>query len=162
MFHTSGPHAYAFAAPPERCDDFLAASSSIFFKIILSSPPMAQMWNIVYGLKGQRPPLLLARQLVKAVGGKISSDSKRSKKFCLSYCECSCFQLFRRRPPRSGGNDGPAHMGSGSSSTHFKPIVRTSIENAFQQSPAPALTGPIARGNSYYCGTAHARAAKKR
>jgi predicted short-subunit dehydrogenase-like oxidoreductase (DUF2520 family) len=102
------------------------------------------MWNVVYGFEGDKTALPVARQVVKALGGKLVQIPKEEK---ILYHIAGVIASNYSVALLGAVDDIIKRMDGGIELAHFKPIVRTSIENAFQQSPAQALTGPIARGS---------------
>ena len=103
------------------------------------------MPDILYGFEGEKAPLPLARQLVKAVRGTIVQIPKEEK---ILYHIASVLASNYSVALLGAVDDVLQHMGSGIRLKHFKPLVKTSIENAFQRSRGSAVTGPMARGSS--------------
>jgi len=102
------------------------------------------MRNVVYGFEGNKAAIQLARQLVKALCGTLVQIPKEGK--ILYHIAC----VFASNYPIAllGAVDDLAkRIGNGIKLAHLKPMMSTSIENAFQQSPQMALIGPIARGS---------------
>jgi predicted short-subunit dehydrogenase-like oxidoreductase (DUF2520 family) len=105
---------------------------------------MALMKNVIYGFEGNKTALALARKLVKDLCGKLVKIPKEEK---FLY-HIACVFASNYSTALLGVVDKlTKRIGGGINLAHFEPLVKTSIENAFQQTPKIALTGPIARGS---------------
>jgi len=105
---------------------------------------MDQMQNTVYGFEGTKAAIPLARHLVKALKGKLVLIPKEEK---ILYHSAGVFASNYSVALLEAVNDLAKRIGGGLKLAHFKPLVKTSIDNAFQRTPIMALTGPIARGS---------------
>ena len=116
-----------------------------FSKASALTHQMARMKNVAYGFEGNKTALSLARQLVKALSGKLVQIPKEEK---ILYHIACVFASNYSTVLLGVVDELTKRIGGGIKLTHFEPLVKTSIENAFQQTPKMALTGPIARGSS--------------
>jgi predicted short-subunit dehydrogenase-like oxidoreductase (DUF2520 family) len=105
---------------------------------------MDQMQQGVYGFEGEKAAVPGARQLVKSLRGLFVTIPKEEK---ILYHIASVFASNYSVALLGVVDDLVKRVGGGLTLAHFKPLVRTSIENAFQQTPVLALTGPIVRGS---------------
>jgi len=103
-----------------------------------------QMQQCVYGFEGEKAAIPIARQLVKSLQGVFVTIPKEEK---FLYHIASVFASNYSVALLGVVDDVVKRIGGELTLAHFKPLVRTSIENAFQQTPVQALTGPIARGS---------------
>jgi len=146
VFHTSGSLTSNALIPlyMKGAMTFSLHPIQSFSKASTLDYQIAQMKNAVYGFEGNKTSLPLARQLVKDLCGKLVRIPKEEK--ILYHIACvfasnysiALFGVVEELTKRIGG---------GIKLSHFKPLVKTSIENAFQLTPKIALTGPIARGS---------------
>lgn len=146
VFHTSGSLT-SDALLPLRKEGVMVFSLhpiQSFSKASTLTQQRAKMKNVFYGFEGNTSALPLARQLVKALSGKIVQIPKEEKflyhiacVFASNY-STALFGIVEELAKRIGG---------GIKLSHFEPLARTSMENAFRLTPQMALTGPIARGS---------------
>jgi predicted short-subunit dehydrogenase-like oxidoreductase (DUF2520 family) len=146
VFHTSGSLTSDALLPLRRKGAMTFSLHPIqsFSKVSSLAHQLGQMQNVVYGFEGNKGALQLARQLVKAFCGTLVQIPKEEK---ILYHILSVFASNYSIALLGAVDDLAKHMGGGIKLAHFKPMIRTSIENAFQQTPKMALTGPIARGS---------------
>jgi predicted short-subunit dehydrogenase-like oxidoreductase (DUF2520 family) len=105
---------------------------------------MDQMQHSVYGFEGEKAAIPIARRLVKSLHGVFVTIPKEEK---ILYHIASVFASNYSIALLGVVDDVVKRIGGELTLAHFKPLVRTSIENAFRQTPVQALTGPIARGS---------------
>jgi predicted short-subunit dehydrogenase-like oxidoreductase (DUF2520 family) len=105
---------------------------------------MARMKNVVYGFEGNKAALPLARQLVKALNGKLIRIPKEEK---ILYHIACVFASNYSAALLGVVEELVQRIGGGIKLSHYELLTRTSIENAFQLTPKMALAGPIARGS---------------
>jgi predicted short-subunit dehydrogenase-like oxidoreductase (DUF2520 family) len=146
VFHTSGSLTSDALLPLRKKGAITFSLHPIqsFSKASSLAHQIGQMRNVVYGFEGNKAAIQLARQLVKALCGTLVQIPKEGK--ILYHIAC----VFASNYPIAllGAVDDLAkRIGNGIKLAHLKPMMSTSIENAFQQSPQMALTGPIARGS---------------
>jgi predicted short-subunit dehydrogenase-like oxidoreductase (DUF2520 family) len=116
-----------------------------FSKTSTLAHQMARMKNVVYGFEGNKEALTLAHQLVKDLRGKLVQIPKEGK---ILYHIACVFASNYSTVLIGVVDELTKRIGSRIKLVHFESLVKTSIENAFQQTPKMALTGPIARGSS--------------
>jgi predicted short-subunit dehydrogenase-like oxidoreductase (DUF2520 family) len=147
VFHTSGSLT-SDALLPLRMQGAITFSLhpiQSFLKASTLVHQMARMNNVIYGFEGNIAALPLARQLVKDLCGKLVRIPKEEK---ILY-HIACVFASNYSTALLGTVDKLVErIGGGIRFSHFEPLVRTSIENAFKFTPKMALTGPIARGSS--------------
>jgi predicted short-subunit dehydrogenase-like oxidoreductase (DUF2520 family) len=147
VFHTSGSLT-SDALLPLHLKGALTFSlhpNQSFSKISPLAHQLAQMHNVMYGYEGNKETIPFARQLVKAFYGNLVIILKEEK---ILYHIACVFASNYSIALLGAIDDLVKYIGGGIKLEHFMPIVRTSIENAFHQTPKMALTGPIARGSS--------------
>jgi predicted short-subunit dehydrogenase-like oxidoreductase (DUF2520 family) len=105
---------------------------------------MDQMKHVVYGFEGEKTAIPLARQLVKSLHGVFVAIPKEEK---ILYHIASVFASNYSVALLGVVDDVVKRIRGELELAHFRPLVNTSIENAFQQTPVQALTGPIVRGS---------------
>jgi len=145
-FHTSGSLT-SDALLPLRMKGVMTFSLhpiQSFSKASTLAHQIGQMQNVVYGFEGNKEAIPLARQLVKALCGTFVQIPKEEK---ILYHIASVFASNYSVAILGAVDDLTKRIGGGIKLAHFKPLIQTSIENAFQQTPRMALTGPIARGS---------------
>ena len=145
-FHTSGSLT-SDALLPLRMKGVMTFSLhpiQSFSKASSLAHQIGQMRNVVYGFEGHKEAIPLARQLVKALCGTFVQIPKEEK---ILYHIASVFASNYSIAILGAIDDLTKRIGGGITLAHFKPLIKTSIENAFQQTPQMALTGPIARGS---------------
>ena len=147
VFHTSGSLTSDALLPLhlKGAKTFSLHPLQSFSKASTLDHQIIQMKNVPYGFEGRREAVPLARYLVKALRGKLIQIPKEEK--FLYHIAC-VFASNYSIALLGAVDDLTKHIGSGLTLAHFSPIVKTSIENAFLQTPNLALTGPIARGSS--------------
>ena len=116
-----------------------------FSKASTLAHQMARMKNVVYGFEGNKEALALAHQLVKDLRGKLVQIPKEEK---ILYHIACVFASNYSTVLLGVVDELTKRIDGGIKLAHFESLVKTSIENAFQQTPKMALTGPIARGSS--------------
>ena len=147
VFHTSGSLT-SDALLPLRLKGAITFSlhpNQTFSQISTLAHQLAQMQKVTYGFEGDKETIPFARRLVKDFYGNIVIISKEEK---ILYHIACVFASNYSVALLGAIDDLVKYIGGGITLEHFKPIVRTSIENAFEQTPKMALTGPIARGSS--------------
>jgi predicted short-subunit dehydrogenase-like oxidoreductase (DUF2520 family) len=146
VFHTSGSLTSDALLPLHRKGAMTFSLHPIqsFSKVSSLAHQIGQMRNVVYGFEGNKAALQVARQLVKALCGQCVQIPKEEK---ILYHILSVFASNYSIALLGAVDDLAKRIGGGIKLAHFKPMIRTSIENAFQQTPIMALTGPIARGS---------------
>jgi predicted short-subunit dehydrogenase-like oxidoreductase (DUF2520 family) len=147
VFHTSGLLTSDALLPlhMEGATIFSLHPLQSFSKASTLAHQMAWMKNVVYGFEGNTAAITLAHRLVNALCGTLVKIPKEEK--ILYHAAC----VFASNYPvvLLGVVDELAkRIGGGIRLAHFGPLVKTSIENAFQLTPKMALTGPIVRGSS--------------
>jgi predicted short-subunit dehydrogenase-like oxidoreductase (DUF2520 family) len=115
-----------------------------FSKASTLAHQMARMKNVVYGFEGNKEALALAHQLVKDLRGKLVQIPKEEK---ILYHIACVFASNYSTVLLGVVDELTKRIDGGIKLAHFESSVKTSIENAFQQTPKMALTGPIARGS---------------
>lgn len=147
VFHTSGLLTSDVLLPLQMkgAMTFSLHPLQSFSKASTLECQMTQMKNVIYGFEGKKTSLPLARQLVKDLCGKLVRIPKEEK---ILYHIACVFASNYSIVLIGVVDDLVKRIGSGIKLAHFKPIVKTSIENAFELTPKMALTGPIARGSS--------------
>ena len=115
------------------------------------------MSDVVYGFEGGKRAWPRARRLVKELNGTVVRIPKEEK---ILYHSASVLASNYSVALLGAVDDILRHLHAGIELAHFKPIVGTSIEHAFRQTPGQALTGPIIRG-SVATVEQHARALRK-
>jgi predicted short-subunit dehydrogenase-like oxidoreductase (DUF2520 family) len=146
VFHTSGSLTCDVLAPLRKkgATVFSLHPIQTFPKALPLSAQMEQMKDIWYGFEGERDALQFACRLVKDLGGRIVRIPKEEK--ILYHIVCVLASNYSvailgavETLARRVGNDLTLRQ--------VIPLIRTSIEHAFQLTPEKALTGPIARGS---------------
>jgi predicted short-subunit dehydrogenase-like oxidoreductase (DUF2520 family) len=147
VFHTSGSLTSDALLPLREKGAIVFSLHPIqsFSKASTLAHQLVRMKNIAYGFEGNRTALPLARQLVKALCGTIVQIPKEEK---ILYHIACIFASNYSTALLGVVDELMKRVGGGIKIRHFEPLVKTSIENAFQQTPVRALTGPIARGSS--------------
>jgi predicted short-subunit dehydrogenase-like oxidoreductase (DUF2520 family) len=147
VFHTSGSLTSDALLPLRKKGAVVFSLHPIqsFSKALTLDHHIVRMKNVVYGFEGYKTALPLARRLVEALCGKLVRIPKEEK--ILYHIAC----VF-------ASNYSVAVLGTVEELTqrihgdlklsHFEPLVKTSIENAFSLTPVMALTGPIIRGST--------------
>jgi len=146
VFHTSGLLTSDALLPLHRKGAMVFSLHPIqsFPKGLTLDHQLARMKQVAYGFEGIKAALPLARQLVKAVDGKLVQIPKEEK---ILY-HIACVIASNYSIALLGAVEKLAkQIGGGIRLSHFKPLVMTSIENAFRLTPDRALTGPIVRGS---------------
>jgi predicted short-subunit dehydrogenase-like oxidoreductase (DUF2520 family) len=145
-FHTSGPLTSDTLLPLHRKGAMVFTLHPIqsFPKGSTLDQQLARMNQVTYGFEGIKAALPLARQLVKAIDGKLVQIPKEEK---ILY-HIACVFASNYSIALLGAVEKLAkHIGGGIRLSHFQPLVKTSSENAFRLTPGRALTGPIVRGS---------------
>jgi predicted short-subunit dehydrogenase-like oxidoreductase (DUF2520 family) len=147
VFHTSGSLTSDALLPLRKEGAMVFSLHPIqsFSKALTLDHHIVRMKNVVYGFEGYKTALPLARRLVEALCGKLVRIPKEEK--ILYHIACvfasnysvSVLGTVEELTQRIHGD---------LKLSHFEPLVKTSIENAFSLTPAMALTGPIARGST--------------
>ena len=147
VFHTSGSFTSDALLPLRKEGAMVFSLHPIqsFSKASTLAHQLARMKNVVYGFEGNRAALTLARQLVRTLCGTLVRIPKEEK--FLYHIAC-VFASNYSVALLGAVDELTKRIGGEVKLAHFEPLVRTSIENAFQLTPKMALTGPIARGNS--------------
>ncbi len=147
VFHTSGSLTSDALEPlhMKGAMTFSLHPIQSFSKVSTLAHQLARMKDVVYGFEGNKTALLLARQLVKDLHGKLVQIPKEEK---ILYHIACVFASNYSTVLLGTVDELVKRIGSGIKLAHFEPLVKTSIENAFQLTPKMALTGPIARGSS--------------
>jgi predicted short-subunit dehydrogenase-like oxidoreductase (DUF2520 family) len=146
VFHTSGSLTSESLTPLMRkgATAFSLHPIQSFSKASKLDHQLVLMKNVVYGFEGPKTALPLARRFVTALHGKLVQIPKEEK---ILY-HCACVFASNYSMAVLGIVDALANRIDGDINlSHFEPLVRTSIENAFRLTPAAALTGPIVRGS---------------
>ena len=146
VFHTSGSLSSDALLPLRKkmALTFSLHPIQSFSKSSSLARQLDQMQQCVYGFEGEKAAIPIARQLVKSLQGVFVTIPKEEK---FLYHIASVFASNYSVALLGVVDDVVKRIGGELTLAHFKPLVRTSIENAFQQTPVQALTGPIARGN---------------
>ncbi|RPI03031.1 MAG: DUF2520 domain-containing protein [Ignavibacteriae bacterium] len=146
-FHTSGSLTSDELLPLKRKEatTFSLHPIQTFSKSSTLSRQAAMMKNGFYGFEGPSAGLKIARRLVRALNGSLVRIPKEEK---ILYHIACVFASNYLTSLLGTVEDLAVRVGGDLRLSHFKPLVRTSMENAFLQSPAMALTGPVARGSS--------------
>jgi predicted short-subunit dehydrogenase-like oxidoreductase (DUF2520 family) len=146
VFHTSGSMTSDALLPLSRkgARTFSLHPIQSFSKASTLATQIARMKNVVYGFEGNKAALPAARQLVKALCGKLVRIPKEEK---ILYHIACVFASNYSVALIDAVDELANRIGGGIKLAHFEPLVRTSIENAFQLTPKMALTGPIMRGS---------------
>ena len=146
VFHPSGSLSSDALLPLRRNGAITFSLHPIqsFSKSSSLAHQMDQMQHSVYGFEGEKAAIPIARQLVKSLHGVFVTIPKEEK---ILYHIASVFASNYSIALLGVVDDVVKRIGSELTLAHFKPLVRTSIENAFQQTPVQALTGPIVRGS---------------
>jgi predicted short-subunit dehydrogenase-like oxidoreductase (DUF2520 family) len=146
VFHTSGPLTSdaLFPLRKEGAIVFSLHPIQSFSKTSTLAHQMTRMKNVVYGFEGNKAALPLAHQLVKTLRGTLVQIPKEEK---ILYHIASVFASNYSIAVLGVVDELTKRIGGGIKLAHYEPLVTTSIENAFQQTPKMALTGPIARGS---------------
>ncbi|MGD0037431.1 MAG: DUF2520 domain-containing protein [Bacteroidota bacterium] len=147
VFHTSGSLTSDALKPlyMKGAVTFSLHPIQSFSKASTLAHQMARMKSIFYGFQGNKTALSLAHQLVKDLHGKLVKIPKEEK--ILYHITC-VFASNYSTVLLGVVDELTKRIGGGIKLASFEPLVKTSIENAFQQTPKMALTGPIARGSS--------------
>jgi len=147
VFHTSGSMTSDTLWPLSRkgARTFSLHPIQSFSKASTLATQIARMKNVVYGFEGNNAALPAARQLVKSLCGKLVRIPKEEK---ILYHMACVFASNYSIALLGAVEELTRRIGGGIKLSHFEPLVRTSIENAFQFAPQMALTGPIARGST--------------
>jgi predicted short-subunit dehydrogenase-like oxidoreductase (DUF2520 family) len=145
-FHTSGSLTSDALLPLRKAGAMTFSLHPIqsFSKASTLASQMARMKNIFYGFEGSTSSLPVARQLVKDLNGSLVRIPKEEK---ILY-HIACVVASNYSTALIGAVDElTKRMGGGITLSHFEPLVKMSIENAFHLTPGKALTGPIVRGS---------------
>ena len=109
-----------------------------------SSRTVVNLQGVSFGFEGSSTLLRVAKQIVGDFGGELLRVPKEAK--VLYHCACviasnypvvllNIVDEIARRSLKPN------------SLRHFRTLTESSIRNAFESSPARALTGPVARGD---------------
>ena len=146
VFHTSGSLSSDALLSIRRkgANTFSLHPIQSFSKRTSLARQIDQMSQCVYGFEGDKSAIPIARQLVKLLRGVMVTIPKEEK---FLYHIASVFASNYSIALLGVVDDVVKRIGGELKLAHFKPLVKTSIENAFQQTPVQALTGPIVRGS---------------
>ena len=146
VFHTSGSLTSDALLPLRKKGAMVFSLHPIqsYAKASTLAQQLVRMKDVVYGFEGNKAALPLARQLVKALCGQLVQIPKEEK---ILYHIACVFASNYSAALLGVVEELVKRIGGGIKLSHFEPLARTSIENAFQMTPTMALTGPIARGS---------------
>jgi predicted short-subunit dehydrogenase-like oxidoreductase (DUF2520 family) len=147
VFHTSGSLTSEVLSPLIKKGTMAFSLHPIqsFSKASNLDRQLVRMKNVVYGFEGPKTAFPAARRFVRALRGKLVRIPKEEKFLYHSACvfasnySIALLGIVEELTQRIGGD---------LKFTHFEPLVRTSIDNAFHLTPVKALTGPIVRGST--------------
>ena len=147
VFHTSGSLTSDALLPlmREGVTAFSLHPIQSFSKASDLDYQVVRMKNVVYGFEGYTTALPLARRLVKSLCGRLIQIPKEEKILYHIACVFASnysIALLGTVEELAKRIDGNIKL------SHFEPLVKTSIENAFHVTPTMALTGPIVRGST--------------
>ena len=147
VFHTSGLLTSDALLPVRKKGGMTFSLHPVqsFSKAASLAHQLRRMKNVTYGFEGTPPALPLARRLVNDLDGAFVRIPKEEK---ILYHIASVFASNYTIAVIGAVEELIKRIGGGIRLSHFEPLVKTSIENAFQLTPLRALTGPIARGSS--------------
>lgn len=146
VFHTSGAHPAAEVGVARSCGAF-AASLHPLQSFADVDTAMENLPGSYFALEGDSRALPLAEQIVRDLDGKSFSIDAGDKALyhaaaCIaSNCLVSLIHLATGLYGRFGLSRGEAFEA-------LYPLIRGTIRNISQAGPAPALTGPVARGDA--------------
>ena len=146
VFHTSGAHPADEVGAARSCGA-LAASLHPLQSFANVEMAMENLPGSYFALEGDAGALPLAERIVKDLDGKSFSIDARDKALyhaaaCIaSNCLVSLMHLATGLYNRFGLSREEAFEA-------LFPLIRGTIRNISQVGPAPALTGPVSRGDS--------------
>ena len=146
VFHTSGSLTSDLLTPLRKKGAIVFSLHPIqtFPGASTLSAQLGRMKDVWYGFEGGRDALQFARRLVKSLGGRMVRIPKEEKILYHILCVFASnysIALLGAVETLAG------RVGNDLTLRQVIPLIRTSIENAFQMTPGKALTGPIARGS---------------
>jgi predicted short-subunit dehydrogenase-like oxidoreductase (DUF2520 family) len=145
VFHTSGAHSAEEVGAARSCGA-LAASLHPLQSFADVGMAMENLPGSYFALEGDPGALPLAEQIVKDLGGRSFSIDASDKALyhaaaCIaSNCLVSLIHLATGLYGRFGLSREEAFKA-------LFPLIRGTIRNISQVGPAPALTGPVSRGD---------------
>lgn len=145
VFHTSGAHSAEELGAARR---FGAAVASLHPLQSFAGVQMAieNLTGSYFALEGDAAALLVAEQIVKDLGGRSFTIAARDKPLYHAAACIASNYLVSLLHLATGlyGNFGLSRQEAFQA---LMPLVQGTISNIAQVGPAPALTGPIARGD---------------
>lgn len=145
VFHTSGAHS-AEEVGAARRSGALAASLHPLQSFADVKMAMENLPGSYFALEGDPAALPLAELIVKDLGGKSFSIEARDKPlYHAAACVASNYLVSLMH--LATGLYGRFGLSREEAFEALYPLVRGTVNNIGQVGPAPALTGPVARGD---------------